>query len=380
VTENNGEVSASASETPLNTARKDGRLETAACRLFGVKFPIVQTGMGWVSGASLTAATCEAGGLGILASATMTLGELSAAIDKVASRTSAPFGVNLLPNQADLAERIDLMVKRKVGVASFAGAPSPEVVKRLNDEGITSIVTVGAKRHAEKMIGIGVTALIAQGGEGGGHTGSTPTTLLLPQVADAAAGTEVVVLGAGGFFDGRGLVAALSYGADGIAMGTRFLLTQESQVPANVKSIYLDTPVTGTVVTEAIDGAPQRVIRTPLIDGLEGSLGVSRFPRAALNALRFARQSGTSPRQLLATGLEMRTAQGLTWSQMALAANAPMMTKASMVDGRPEVGILPTGQAVGVIDELPSVAQLLTEIMEEASATLDRLEGKGLHG
>lgn len=351
-------------------------LHTPVCDLFGVRYPIVQTGMGWVSGASLTAATAEAGGLGILASATMTLPELAAAIAKVRERTDRPIGVNLLPNQPDLTERIDLLVTEKVPVASFAGAPSADVVARLNDEGITSVVTVGAKRHAEKMVGIGVSALIAQGGEGGGHTGSTPTTLLLPAVVDATAGSGVPVLAAGGFHDGRGLVAALAYGADGVAMGTRFLLTAESQVPDNVKSIYLDTPVTGTVVTTAIDGAPQRVIRTDMIDGLEDRPAVVRFPRAALNALKFARQSDTSLGALLRTGREMKSAQDLTWSQVALAANAPMMTKASMVDGRPEVGILPTGQVVGSIDELPTVDELLRSIMSEAAATLRRLGGE----
>ncbi len=351
------------------------RLHTRACELFGVAVPIVQTGMGWVSGARLTAATAEAGGLGILASATMTLDELAAAIAKVKSRTSNPFGVNLLPNQPDIVARIDLMVRERVPVASFAGAPRAEVVDRLNEAGITSIVTVGAKRHAEKMAGIGVKALIAQGGEGGGHTGSTPTSLLLPQVVDAVAGSDVVVLGAGGFFDGRGLVAALAYGADGIAMGTRFLLTRESHVPENVKSIYLATPVTGTVVTEAIDGAPQRVIRTEMIDALEKAPGLTRFPRAAVNALRFARQSGTSPVALLKTGLAMKKDQELSWAQMALAANAPMMTKASMVDGRLEVGILPTGQVVGVIDELPSVSELLDQMMSEARDVLAGLAG-----
>ncbi len=350
-------------------------LATRATELFGVAYPIVQTGMGWVSGASLTAATAEAGGLGILASATMTLDELAAAIDKVAARTSNPFGVNLLPNQPDISDRIDMMIERGVKVASFAGAPAPAVVERLNSAGLVTIVTVGARRHAEKMAAIGVGAVIAQGGEGGGHTGSTPTTLLLPQVVDAVGGTDVVVLAAGGFFDGRGLVAAMAYGADGIAMGTRFLLTRESQVPDNVKDIYVDTPVTGTVVTSSIDGAPQRVIRTEMIDNLEGAGRVTRFPRAALNAARFASQARIPVKDLLASGLDMKRTQGLTWAQVALAANAPMMTKASMVDGRPEVGILPTGQVVGAIDELPSVAELIDRIVTEARVTLDRLAG-----
>ena len=348
-------------------------LSTPLCDLLGVRYPIVQTGMGWVSGARLTAATCEAGAMGILASATMTLPELRVAIGKVKARTSNPFGVNLLPNQADLLDRIDLMITEGVTVASFAGAPSGDVVARLNDAGLVTMVTVGAKRHAEKMVKMGVKALIAQGGEGGGHTGATPTSLLLPAVVDATEGSGVPVLGAGGYYDGRGLVAALAYGAQGIAMGTRFLLTQESHVPDHVKAIYVGTPVTGTVVTTAIDGAPQRVIRTEMIDELEKAPSIARFPKAALNALKFARLSGTPIKDLVTSGLAMRKAQDLTWAQMALAANAPMMTKAGVVDGRVEAGILPTGQVVGSIEELPTVADVIAGIVAEAEATLERL-------
>jgi NAD(P)H-dependent flavin oxidoreductase YrpB (nitropropane dioxygenase family) len=348
-------------------------LHTRACTLFGVRLPIVQTGMGWVSGASLTAATSDAGGLGILASATMTLDELDAAVDKVAARTSNPFGVNLLPNQPDAAERISLIIDKGVPVASFAAAPRAEQVARLRGAGVTTIVTVGAKRHAQKVAEIGVHAVIAQGGEGGGHTGSIPTSLLLPQVVDGVEGTDVVVLAAGGFYDGRGIAAALAFGADGVAMGTRFLLTAESQVPDNVKAIYLETGLAGTVVTTAIDGAPQRVIRTAMIDALERSPSLFRFPRAAANALKFRKQTGVSLSDLARTGLAMKRDQELTWSQMALAANAPMLTKESMVDGHPEVGILPTGQVVGAIEELPTVADVLADLESGARASLSKL-------
>jgi len=350
-------------------------LRTPACELFGVEFPIVQTGMGWVSGARLTAATSSAGGLGILASASMTFDELKVAVGKVKDRTDKPFGVNLLPNQPDAAERLDLVVAEGVPVVSFAAAPRPEQVARLNDAGVVTVVTVGARRHAEKVAQMGVRAVIAQGGEGGGHTGSVPTSLLLPDVAEAMAGSGMVVLGAGGFHDGKGLVAALAFGADGVAMGTRFLLTQESHVPDHIKAMYLQTPLTGTVVTSAIDGAPQRVIRTPMIDALEKSSAVVRFPRAAANALRFRAQTGVSLGDLVRTGLEMKKEQDLTWAQMALAANAPMMTKASVVDGDAEVGILPTGQVTGVIDEIPTVAQVVDGIVAEADAVLARLAG-----
>jgi NAD(P)H-dependent flavin oxidoreductase YrpB (nitropropane dioxygenase family) len=345
---------------------------TSLCALVGVRYPIVQTGMGWVAGPRLVAATATAGALGILASATMTLDELRAAVAEVRSRTDAPFGVNLRSDGADVADRIALLIDSGVRVASFAQAPRPDMVARLREAGVVVIPTVGARRHAEKVAEWGVHGVIAQGAEGGGHTGTVPTTLLLPQVVDAV-GDRVAVIGAGGFSSGRGLVAALGYGAAGIAMGTRFLLTRESTVPDDVKKIYLSTPVTGTVVTTRVDGAPQRVVRTDVVDHLEGAGRVAALPRALRNALAFRRQTRTSMRALLAEGRAMKQGNELSWAQVVMAANAPMMTKAALVEGRTDVGVLPTGQVVGVIDELPSVAELVAGIVTEANATLARL-------
>jgi len=237
--------------------------------------------------------------------------------------------------------------------------------------------TTGGRRHAAKMAEIGVHAVIAQGMEGGGHTGDVPTSLLVPACVDAlaSAGHEVPVIAAGGFHDGRGLVAALAWGAAGVAMGTRFLLTRESTVPANVKERYLAAGLRDTVRTLAVDGHPQRVIRTEVIDELERASAVTKLPKAAMNALRFRSLTGTSLRALVQEGLAMRRSQDLTWSQLAMAANAPMLTKAAMVDGHPEVGILPTGQVVGEIDSLPTVAEVIDGIVAEAEATLARLAG-----
>jgi NAD(P)H-dependent flavin oxidoreductase YrpB (nitropropane dioxygenase family) len=344
-------------------------LRTRFCELVGCRLPIVQTGMGWVSGANLTAATSAAGGFGILAAVTMSPDQLRDAVRGVKERTDTPFGVNFRADQPDLAERVAFVVEEGVRLVSFAGAPTKDAVARCHDAGVVVMPTVGARRHAEKVLEMGVDAVIAQGGEGGGHTGTVPTSLLLPQVVDAV-GASIPVLGAGGFFDGRGLVAALAYGADGIAMGTRFLLTQESHVPDLVKDRYTAATVFDTVVTTALDGAPQRVIRTEVVDRLERSPRLLRFPRAALAALRFRKDTGTSLRDLLREGAAMRRHQDLTLSQLAMAANAPMLIKATMVDGKPEVGILPTGQVTGVIDELPTVAELLERITAEATATL----------
>jgi len=345
-------------------------LHTRICDLFGIRYPIVQTGMGWVAGPRLCAATSAAGGLGVLASATMTLEQLRAAIADVKSRTAAPFGVNLRTDQPDIVERARLLIDERVKVASFAQAPSRELIQRLKDGGVLTVPTVGQRRHAEKVASWGVDAVIAQGHEGGGHTGPVPTTLLLPDVCDAV---DIPVLGAGGFFDGRGLVAALAYGASGIAMGTRFLLTKESTVPASVKQVYLATELTGTTVTRAVDGVPQRVIVTPFIARLERSGWLGRLARAVAHAWAFRKLTGESVWALLKEGWAMKRRQGLSLGQTTMAASAPMLTKAALVDGRPDCGILPTGQNVGVIDELPSVAELIARIVREAEDVLAQL-------
>lgn len=359
------------SDAPSETSTTDP-LHTRFCDLVGCRYPIVQTGMGWVSGANLTAATSAAGGFGILAAVTMTPTQLDDAVRGVKERTDAPFGVNFRADQPDLTERLKSVTAAGVRLVSFAGAPTPDAIKLVHDAGGLVMPTVGARRHAEKMLEWGVDGVIAQGGEGGGHTGTVPTSLLLPQVVDAV-GSSIPVLGAGGFHSGRGLVAALAYGADGIAMGTRFLLTAESRVPDDIKGRYTAATVFDTVVTTSLDGAPQRVIRTDMIDGLEKAPTALKLPAALRRALAFRKQTGTPLKELVQEGLAMRKSQDLTWAQLAMAANAPMLIKAALVDGDASVGVLPTGQVTGVIDEYPPVAELVQSIMTEARATLARL-------
>jgi NAD(P)H-dependent flavin oxidoreductase YrpB (nitropropane dioxygenase family) len=351
------------------------RLHTRLCDLVGVEYPIVQTGMGWVSGAGLTAATAEAGGLGLLASATMDFAQLRTAIAEVKRRTSKPFGVNLRADAADIADRVALLIDQGVKVASFAQAPREQLIGQLHDGGVLVVPSIGAKRHAEKVLEWGVDAVLVQGGEGGGHTGSVPTTILLPQVVDAVQG-RVPVIAAGGFFDGRGLVAALAYGADGVAMGTRFLLSADSAVPQAVKEYYLSKTVTQTVVTKQIDGVPHRMLDTELVEEVESGRGkVWALPRATANAWRFHKLSGISLPAMTKEGLAMRKSLGLSWTQTLMAANAPMLTKAALVDGKVESGVLPSGQVVGVIDDLPTCKELIERIAAEAGKVLENLEG-----
>ncbi len=347
-----------------------GALHTPICDLFGIGVPIVQTGMGWVAGPRLVSATAQAGALGILASATMTYDELERAIREVQSRTDRPFGVNLRADAEDATERVDLLVRENVHVASFALAPNERQIKTLKDAGVRVVPSIGARRHAEKVAAWGVDAVIVQGGEGGGHTGSVATTLLLPQVVDAV---DIPVIAAGGFFDGRGLVAARAYGAAGIAMGTRFLLSRDSTVPDAVKRFYLERTVTDTVVTSRIDGVPHRVLRTEFVDELERASSASSVARAIRNAFAFKKMSGTSWRGMMQEGFAMKREGNLKWTQVILAANTPMLLRAGLVEGRLDAGVLSSGQVAGVIDDLPSVAELVERIMNEAEQTLKQL-------
>ncbi|MFK4068376.1 NAD(P)H-dependent flavin oxidoreductase [Streptomyces sp. NPDC029674] len=348
-------------------------MKTPLTELVGVRHPVVQTGMGWVAGPRLVSATANAGALGILASATMTVEQLRAAVREVKSRTGAPFGVNLRADAGDARDRVRIIIDEGVRVASFALAPSKELIAELKDAGVVVMPTVGARRHAEKVAAWGADAVLVQGGEGGGHTGEVATTVLLPQVVDAV---DVPVVAAGGFYDGRGLVAALAYGAAGVAMGTRFLLTSDSTVPDAVKARYLAASVKDVTVTTRVDGLPHRMLRTELVASLERSGRLASLVRAVRHAAAFRKVSGLGWTRLARDGLAMRRGKDLTWSQVLLAANTPMMLRSAMVDGRPELGVMASGQIAGLIDDLPSCAELVERLMREADEVMGELSGR----
>ncbi|RNM14578.1 nitronate monooxygenase [Nocardioides pocheonensis] len=347
-------------------------LRTPLTDLVGVRHPVVQTGMGWVAGPRLVSGTANAGGLGILASATMTFEELEKAIVEVKERTDQPFGVNLRADAGDAADRCRLLIDHGVKVASFALAPKPELIAMLKERDIVVIPSIGAPKHAKKVASWGADAVMIQGGEGGGHTGNVPTTLLLPTVLDAV---DIPVVAAGGFFDGRGLAAALSYGAAGVGMGTRFLLTRDSTVPDAVKQRYLAADLDGTVVTAKVDGMPHRMLRTELVESVEEGNALKRLGPTARRTLAFKRMSGMSWRQLVADGRAMKHGQDRSWAQMVLAANTPMMLRAGLVEGDAGAGVLASGQVVGVIDDLPSCEELIDRVVTRAAAELRRTQG-----
>lgn len=345
-------------------------LRTPLTELVGIEHPIVQTGMGWVSGPRLTAATCNAGGLGILASATMTYDELEAAIKKTKQLTSKPFGVNMRADASDAGQRCDLLIREGVKVASFALAPKKDLIAKLKDNGIVVVPSIGAAKHAVKVASWGADAVIVQGGEGGGHTGGVATTLLLPSVLDAV---DIPVIAGGGFFDGRGLAAALSYGAAGVAMGTRFLLTSDSAVPDSVKQEYLTRGLQDTTVSVKVDGMPHRVLNTDLVNSLEKSSYATGLVAATRNAMKFKSMTGMKWSTLVKDGLAMKRSGDRTWQQIIMAANTPMLLKAGLVEGNTEAGVLASGQVVGMIDDLPSCQELIDRIVTDAVTRIDAL-------
>lgn len=347
-------------------------IRTPLTELTGVDHPIVQTGMGWVSGARLVTATAKAGALGFIASATMSLDELERSIVAVKERTDRPFGVNMRADAGDAEARAALLRKYRVPVAGFALAPKQSLIEQLKSDGIVVIPSIGAVRHAEKLQGWGVDAVMIQGGEGGGHTSAVPTSMLVPSVVAAV---DIPVIAAGGFFDGRGLAAAIAYGAVGIGMGTRFLLTSDSTVPEEIKQRYLAADMNGTVVTSKADGLPHRLLRTDFVEGLESTGGLRRYLSSAKRGLTYRKMSGMSWGAYLKDGLAMKRATGRSLAQMAQAANTPVLLKAGLVDGDTTAGMLASGQVAGLIDDLPSCEVLVDRIVREAAERIQAAAG-----
>ncbi len=345
-------------------------LETRLTELLGCKYPIVQTAMGWVADPKLVAGSCNAGGFGFLAGATIPASEMERDILRVKELTDKPFGVNFHMYQPNAAHIVELVIEHGVRAVSYSRSPGPEFIKKLKDAGVVCMPTVGLPKHATKAVELGADVVTVQGGEGGGHTGAVPTTLLIPQVVDAV-GDKVPVVAAGGFKDGRGLLAALSWGADGIAMGTRFLMTQESPVPRETLQRYIDCKNPAEIiVSKAMDGLPQRMIMNELLAELEKAGPLQKLLIAMRNGLAFRKHTGASITGLLRSALAMSRDDEMTAAQAIMSANAPMIIQKAMVDGDPAHGVLPSGQVAGVIDELLSCEQLIGSIVTEAEQRL----------
>jgi NAD(P)H-dependent flavin oxidoreductase YrpB (nitropropane dioxygenase family) len=349
-------------------------LHTALCEKLSCRAPIIQTGMGWVATPELVAAVSNAGAFGFLAAATLRPEAVAGEIEKVRALSNRPFGVNFLMDAPGAELIVDAILQHGVRAAGYNRSPRADLIKRLKDGGVICVPTCGNARHAEKAEQLGADLIIVQGGEGGGHTGTVPTSLLVSSAADRV---SVPVVAAGGFHDGRGLVAALAFGAVGIAMGTRFLMTRESPVPQATRERYLGAAFDDVIVTRQIDGLPQRVVRNELVDQLESSHAPARLLGALRSGLAYRRVTGASLSDLLRSATALRRSEKLTRAQTIMAANAPMLARKAMTEGDPVHGYLPGGTVAGVIGDQPSCAELIDRIIAEAEQTLASLASGG---
>ncbi len=352
--------------------RMSNPLATVLTERLGCRVPVIQTAMGWVSEPQLVIASSNAGAFGFLGCAVMTPDEVAIKIEMVRAGTIQPFGVNFHSFQPGAEQIVELILanRDRIRAVSFGRGPNARMIGRFRDAGILCIPTVGAVKHAVKMAELGVDMVTVQGGEGGGHTGSVPTTVLLPQILDAV---KIPVIAAGGFADGRGLAAALAYGAAGIAMGTRFMLTQESPVHVVSKNVFLKAGTDDIFVTSRLDGVPQRMVRTPLMDRIEQSGRLAMWLRAFEAGLAMKRNTGASWSEMLYSARAMTKHGGMPLRQAIMAATMPTLIRKAVIDGDIRNGVMATGVVGGRIDRIESCQQLIDSIVADATSRISAL-------
>jgi len=309
---------------------------TALTETLGIKYPIIQAGMGGVAMADLAAAVSNAGGLGVIGGAMLMADGLRQEIRKVKDMTDKPFGVDLLlaEGMPGLAQQMEAVYEEGAPVfASGLGNPGPYAAE-MHRRGMKVIAVVGNVRNARRCAEGGADIIVAQGHEAGGHTGRIATLALVPQVADAVKPLPVVA--AGGIADGRGLVAALALGACGIWVGTRFVATQEAFGHLNYKNKIVESSEEGTVVTKAFTGKTCRVIRNKYADDWLGREDeIKPFPF-----------------QLMVDAQKLDAAIGR---------------------GDTEIGFMPAGQISGLIHRLDKAEDVVRAFIEEADEVLAQM-------
>jgi enoyl-[acyl-carrier protein] reductase II len=316
-------------------------MRTRLTDLLDIEHPVMLAGMGGVSYHRLVAAVSEAGGIGTFGASTMGKGELAREITAMKQLTSKPFGVDLLtamPGQVEEGIQAVIDGGARIFVAGL-GVPR-EVIDQLHAHNVLVGSMCGKVRHATAAVASGCDFVVAQGTEGGGHTGTVATMALVPQVVDAVAGA-VPVVAAGGLFDGRGLVASLALGADGVWLGTRFIATPEARAVKGYKETLLALPEDGTVISKSFTGKTCRVVRNSWTQHYEENPG----------------ELQPFPQQLIAS--------------MSAGANHLGAEDGTEVDVDRE--FMPCGQGVGAIDELTPAGDLVRQIVAEAERTLDMI-------
>lgn len=317
-------------------------LRTPICDMFGIDVPIFLAGMGGVAYAEVCAAVSEAGGYGTLGMASRTPEQIRAEMREVKKRTSRPFGVDLLAALPDhVLSCIDVIVEE--GATSFiAGLGVPEqVIGRCHEAGVKVISMCGKVAHAVRAERAGCDVVVAQGTEAGGHTGRVAGMALIPQIVDAV---RIPVLAAGSIVDGRGLAAALAFGAQGVWVGTRFIASREAHAAEIYKKRITEIPAEETAITRAFSGKTMRVIRNAWVDEWEDHPeDIQPFPL----------QSVTSAR--------------------AGAFDTMAVDLVEELD--PDRVCMPCGQGAGGIHDILTCQEIIDRMMREARETIDRVSG-----
>ena len=318
-------------------------MRTRLTELLNIEAPVMLAGMGGVSYHQLVAAVSNGGGFGCLGASTMSHEDMVEEIAKTAALTDKPFGVDLLTAApGDMGAKVaDIIDGGATVFVAGLGVPR-EVVEQCHDAGVLVINMCGKVAHAVSAVEAGCDVVVAQGTEAGGHTGQIATMALVPQIVDAV-GDRVPVVAAGGIYDGRGLAAALTLGADGVWVGTRFIATPEARAVRGYKERILASDETGTVITRAYTGKTCRVLRTSYVAEFEEAGGAAEpFPGQYIKSL----QDGANH----LGGDE--TSEGVD----------------------PDREFMPAGQGIGAIHELVPAVELVTRFVSEAEAALSRAD------
>ena len=347
-------------------------LKTRMTEMLGIQHPVMLAGMNWVTEPKLVAAVCNAGGLGTLAIAQYSPDDTRKAIRQVRELTDKPFMVNQILVGAWVKENINVALEEKVPFINYS-LGRPWFVDQAHAYGGKVIGTVAVARHAVRAAELGSDGVIVTGHVAAAHGADATSLILVPLVASLV---KVPVIAAGGFFDGRGLAAALALGADGISMGTRFLLTQESGVHDRFKQLCLKATEQDTLYGSAFDGMPGRVLKTKMAEKL--MKGESFGPlKAVPNALKIKRILKQSWGQFIVGAFRMMRAEDArNLLQLAAMATAAVRQQKAINDGNEEEGVMFAGQAIGAINDLPTAKEVIDRIVAEAEETLEKTRAK----
>jgi enoyl-[acyl-carrier protein] reductase II len=343
-------------------------MKTRMTELFGVKHPIMLAGMAYVSLPKLVAAVSEAGGLGTYNSAANAPDEMKDVIREIRSLTDKPFSINftfLLPNARENAE---VALAEKVPILNYALGKADWMIKAAHEYGGKVIATVATERHALKAAEDGADAISVTGYEAAAH-GTELTTLVLTQILLKRVKIPIIV--AGGFCDGRGLATALTLGADGISMGTRFVLTRECQVHDAVKQTILKATENDTLYSDKIDGLPGRWFKTKAT--MEMAAGKLSFVEALSSAIKVKKELDIPMYRLLVSGWKQKD-RGVT--DLARQALNVVGIKVAADTGNLDEGFFPVGQIIGNINDEPTCRELIEGIVAEAKDVIEEARKK----